>query len=129
MVSQLLKYVLTFTIFGMTTISVGFPFVSNIKTTRMWKLVRCEKHYICWHLSYGFAFFKHTLNFLERLTSKFKMIFTNVPPSALDNHPEPCLWLFPFDSRQQLETSCNTKTTIVLGVKTSFGSDTMHKLS
>jgi hypothetical protein len=127
MVSQLLIYVLTFTLFSTTSISVGFPFVSNIKMTRLWKLVRCEKHYIlvCWHLFYGFAYFKHTLNCLKRLTFKFKMICTNVPPSALDNQPEPCLWLFPFDFRQQLQTSCNTTTTIVLGVKNSFGSDTM----
>jgi hypothetical protein len=125
MVNHLLTDWLNFTTFGITSISVGFPFFGNTKTTMTVKNSDIRKSYIFWDFLYGFAFFQHTLKSLKILASKIRMICTNLPLLALDNQPEPCLWQFPFDFRQQLQTSCNTKTTILRDVGNSFGSQTL----
>ena len=109
MVNHLLIDWLNFTTFGITSISVGFPFFGNTKTTMTVKNSDIRKSYIFWDFLYGFAFFQHTLKSLKILASKIRMICTNLPLLALDNQPEPCLWQFPFDFRQQLQISCNTQ--------------------
>ena len=85
LISYLLTYLLIFTTFVMTSISVDFPFFSNTKTTTTMKNCECEKLYLFWKLYVWFCFFKYNLNCVSKLSSKFSIICTNLPPLALDN--------------------------------------------